>query len=53
MSRPKKIQFNVNEREYQRLKEYAESVDLSMAEVLRDYIKTLTHPEGCRNTSHS
>ena len=52
MSRPKKIQFNVNEREYQRLKEYAEKVDLSMAEVLRDYIKTLSHPEGCRNTSH-
>lgn len=52
MSRPKKIQFNVNEKEYQRLKEYAESVDLSMAEVLRDYIKTLTHPKGCRHTSH-
>jgi hypothetical protein len=49
MSRTKKIQFNVNEREYQRLKEYAESVDLSMAEVLRDYIKNLVH----RNTSHS
>jgi aerobic-type carbon monoxide dehydrogenase small subunit (CoxS/CutS family) len=52
MSRPKKIQFNVNEREYQKLKEYADSVDLSMAEVLRDYIKSL-HTEGGCNTSHS
>ncbi len=53
MSRPKKIQFNVNEREYKQLKEYAESVDLSMAEVLRDYIKTLTYPEKMSYTSHS
>ncbi|BBD53072.1 hypothetical protein L2E69_08355 [Planktothrix agardhii 1806] len=41
MSREKKIQFNVNEREYQQLKEYAESLNISMAEVLRDYIKSL------------
>ncbi len=52
MSRPKKIQFNVNEREYQKLKEYAETVDLSMAEVLRDYIKSLTPPSCGPNTSH-
>lgn len=51
MSGSKKIQFNVNEREYQKLKEYAESVDLSMAEVLRDYIKSL-HSEGSRSTFH-
>ncbi|CAD5913089.1 ribbon-helix-helix protein, CopG family [Planktothrix prolifica] len=45
MSREKKIQFNVNEKEYERLKSHAESEGLSMAEVLRDYIKTLTlHP---------
>jgi hypothetical protein len=41
MSRTKKNQFNVNEREYQQLKEYAEFLNISMAEVLRDYIKSL------------
>ena len=41
MSREKKIQFNVNEREDEKLKNYAEKVGLSMAEVLRDYIKSL------------
>ena len=41
MARTKRIQLNVNELEYQRLKAYAESVDLSMSEVLRDYIKSL------------
>lgn len=41
MSRLKKIQFNVNEREYEILKERAESLNRSMAEVLRDYIKSL------------
>jgi len=39
MTRPRKIQFN--DREYQALKDYAESIELSMAEVLRDYIKSL------------
>jgi len=42
MSRAQKIQFNVNEREYQQLKEYAEFLNISMAEVLRDYIKSLS-----------
>jgi len=41
MTRPKKIQFNVNDVEYEKLKEYSEAVGLSMAEVLRDYIKSL------------
>ena len=41
MSREKKIQFNVNEREYEKLKNYAEKLGLSMAEVLRDYIKSI------------
>jgi hypothetical protein len=41
MPRAKKIQFNVNESEYQRLKKCAEKLGVSMAEVLRDYIKTL------------
>ena len=52
MSRERKIQFNVNEKEYERLKSYAELEGLSMAEVLRDYIKTLTPPKGGRTTSH-
>jgi hypothetical protein len=42
MSREKKIQFNVNENEYQKLKEYAAILNISMAEVLRDYIKSLS-----------
>ena len=46
MSREKKSQFNVNEKEYERLKSHAESEGLSMAEVLRDYIKTLTPLKG-------
>ena len=41
MSREKKIQFNVNEREYEKLKNHAEKLGLSMAEVLRDYIKSI------------
>ena len=52
MSREKKIQFNVNEKEYERLKSHAESEGLSMAEVLMDYIKTLTPAKGGRTTSH-
>jgi hypothetical protein len=51
MSRPKKIQFNVTQWEYQQLKDYAESLNLSMAEVLRDYIKTLTPSAGGRTTT--
>jgi hypothetical protein len=34
--RKKKIQINVNEKEYLKLKAYAESEGVSMAEVLRD-----------------
>lgn len=52
MSREKKIQFNVNEKEYERLKSYAESEGWSITEVLRDDIKTLTPPKGGCTTSH-
>jgi hypothetical protein len=52
MSRTKKIQFNVNEREYNQLKEFSEHQGVSMAEVLRDYIKTLTPPSCGRRSSH-
>ncbi len=41
MTRDKKIQFNVNQKEYEKLKAYSEKENVSMAEVLRDYIKTL------------
>ncbi|WP_196515269.1 hypothetical protein [Nostoc sp. WHI] len=42
MARQRKMQFNVTEDEYQIIKEYSEKKQLSMAEILRDYIKTLT-----------
>ncbi|MBD2015679.1 DNA-binding protein [Microcoleus sp. FACHB-53] len=41
MARERKIQFNVNEQEYEWLRVYAQNRDISMAEVLREYIKTL------------
>jgi hypothetical protein len=41
MTRPKKIQFWVSEREYEDLRKYALEVGLTMSEVLRDYIKSL------------
>jgi len=40
MSRLKKIQFNVNEDEYLLIKEWADLRKVSMAEVLRECIKT-------------
>jgi phage-related holin len=48
MTRDKKIQFNVNESEYQILKEYSEKMGISMAEVLRDYIKSLKAARSVR-----
>ncbi|MEH1873769.1 hypothetical protein [Nostoc sp.] len=44
MARQRKMQFNVTEEEYQIIKEYSEQKQLSMAEILRDYIKTLALP---------
>jgi hypothetical protein len=41
VGRERKMQFNVSEEEYQIIKEYSERKQLSMAEILRDYIKTL------------
>ena len=41
MTRQKKIQFYVTDQEYEKLKEYALKLNVSMAEVLRDYIKFL------------
>lgn len=49
MTRQKKINFWVNEREYEQLSAYAVSQQLSISEVLRDYIKSLPtvpqHPD--------
>ncbi len=44
MARERKMQFNVTEEEYQIIKEYSQKKQLSMAEILRDYIKTLALP---------
>lgn len=41
MARQRKMQFNVTQEEYEIIKEYSEKKQLSMAEILRDYIKTL------------
>jgi hypothetical protein len=41
MARKKKIQFQVNTEEYQILTEYASLRNVSMAEVLREYVKTI------------
>lgn len=49
MKRGKRINFWVNEKEYEQLSIYAESQELSISEVLRDYIKSLPkvpqHPD--------
>ena len=41
MARDKKIQFNVNQKEYEKQLAYSQKENVSMAEVLRDCIKAL------------
>ena len=41
MSRQKTINIRLSDIEHQALKKYAESIDMPMSEVLRDYVKTL------------
>ena len=41
MARTKKVQCWVTNKEYEKLRQYAEKKELSMSEVLRDYIKCL------------
>nr|ADN16795.1 conserved hypothetical protein [Gloeothece verrucosa PCC 7822] len=41
MTRQKKIQFYVNELEYEKLKAYAKKLNVTMSEVLRDYVKSI------------
>jgi hypothetical protein len=45
MARQKKMQFWISEKEYEQLKQFAERENLSMGEILRDYIKSLPQPE--------
>ncbi|BAZ24635.1 CopG domain protein DNA-binding domain protein [Kalymmatonema gypsitolerans NIES-4073] len=45
MARQKKMQFYLSQLEYTQLQEYADEKEISMAEVLRDYIKTLPQPK--------
>ena len=41
MSRTKTVNIRLSDIEHQALKRYAESIDVPMSEVLRDYVKTL------------
>ncbi len=41
MARTKRLQLLLSEQEFESLKKYAESKQLSVSEVLRDYIKSL------------
>jgi hypothetical protein len=44
MARTKRLQLLLSELEYETLKTYAQSKQVPMSEVLRDYIKTLKKP---------
>ncbi len=41
MARTKRLQLLLTEQEFESLKKYAESKNLSVSEILRDYIKSL------------
>ncbi|MEA5468293.1 ribbon-helix-helix protein, CopG family [Spirulina sp. 06S082] len=41
MTRNKRIVIRVNQDEYEKINRYAKSKDLSVAEIIRDYIKRL------------
>ncbi|HEY9598495.1 MAG TPA: DNA-binding protein [Cyanophyceae cyanobacterium] len=51
MKRGKRINFWVNEKEYEQLSAYAESQELSISEALRDYIKSL--PKASKNNDRN
>jgi hypothetical protein len=44
MARPNVFNLRLSDEEFQKLKVYAESKQVSPAEVLRDYIKRLPNP---------
>ena len=41
MSKDKRLEIRLSEEDYRKLEKYAESKDVSMAQVLRQYIKRL------------
>lgn len=46
MSRDKRLEIRLSEPEYLKLDAYAKQKDISMAQVLREYIKRLPTPKG-------
>lgn len=45
MSRDKRLEIRLSEPEYSKLEAYAKQKDISMAQVLREYIKRLPTPK--------
>ena len=51
MPRTKMLRVLLNDAEYGRLKQYAESNDMQISEVIRDYIKQLPIPKDANRNS--
>jgi hypothetical protein len=45
MSRDRRLEIRLTEAEYNKLEAYAHQKDISMAQVLREYIKRLPNPK--------
>jgi len=45
MSKDKRLQIRLSEEEYNKLESYARQKDISMAQVIREYIKRLPNPK--------
>jgi hypothetical protein len=45
MARDKRLEIRLTEEDYRKLEAYANQKDISMAQVLRDYIKRLPRPK--------
>lgn len=45
MSKEKRLQIRLSEEDYNKLESYAKQKDISMAQVLREYIKRLPSPK--------
>jgi predicted DNA binding CopG/RHH family protein len=45
MDKEKRLQIRMSEEDYMRIETYARKKDISMAQVLREYIKRLPKPE--------
>jgi predicted DNA-binding protein len=46
MTKEKRLQFRLSEEDFARLEAYAKKKDVSMAQVLREYVKHLPKPVG-------